>query len=353
MKAVEEKKTSTERDKKETILSVRNLVTKFYTEEGVVEALEGINFEVKKGEIYSLVGETGCGKSVTVKSILGLLERTGKVESGEAIFYRSSTLDRPVDLLSIKESRIRKIRGKDITYIPQDPSSSLNPVYTIKNQLLEIIRPHSDISKKEALEKAKELLEEVDLAPPENYLSKYPFQLSGGQKQRIIIAMALATEPSLIIADEPSTALDVTVEAKVLDLMEELIASHDTSLILITHNLGVVAQISDRIGIMYAGRVIEVASTENIFYKPYHPYTFGLLKSVPSIKKREKELDFVKGLVPDLYDPPSGCRFHPRCEYQTDVCKEKKPPYEEVEPGHNVACYYSKEVKKDRREEDL
>lgn len=343
-------------ENKKLLLEVEDLVTNFHTEDGLVYALEDVNFSMNRGEVYSLVGETGCGKSVTTKSILGLLERAGSVENGSAKFHSPKVGElvgegsEYVDLLSISDGQMRNIRGEEITLITQDPTTSLNPVYTVKNQLLEMIKLHKDVDDEEATEYAKNLLEEVNLVPPEDILEKYPFQLSGGQKQRIVIAMALSTDPSLIISDEPTTALDVTIEAKVLEMIRDLMDEHNSSMLLITHNLGVVAQVSDTIGIMYAGRVVEESTAQNIFHEPLHPYTLGLLEAVPNIEVKKEKLDFVDGSVPDLYNPPSGCRFHPRCPYATSKCKEEMPPYEEVETGHKVACYHYDEVIEERKE---
>lgn len=341
--------------KKDVLMEVKNLVTRFYTEDGVVKALEGVNFNLYKGETLALVGETGCGKSVTALSILRLLAISGKTLEGEVLFYDDEmkeklgiTTDGPVDLFKLTKKQMLKIRGFSMSLITQDPMTSLNPVYTVGEQIVEVIKLHKGLSDKKAKEQALKLIEEVELTPPEDIFIKYPHQLSGGQRQRIVISISLAAEPALVFADEPTTALDVTIQAKVLGLLQQLKEEFNSSLILITHNLGIVAETSDRIGVMYAGSVVELADKYTLFKRPLHPYSQGLIASVPKISEKKETLNFIPGNVPNLIHPPSGCRFHPRCTYATDICKKKAPELQSVEnDDHLVACWNVKQVIKD------
>lgn len=340
---------------KEVLMEVKDLVTRFYTEDGVVKALEGVSFTLYKGETLALVGETGCGKSVTSLSILRLLSISGKTLQGEVLFYDEETKKRlgiktegPVDLLKLPSQDMLKVRGYGMSLITQDPMTSLNPVYTVGDQIMEVLTLHRNLSKDKAKEEALRLIEDVELSPAEEIFKKYPHQLSGGQRQRIVISISLAAEPALIFADEPTTALDVTIQARVLELLQELKDKFNTSLILITHNLGIVAESSDRVGVMYAGRVVEIADKYTLFKRPLHPYTQGLIASVPKITEKKDMLNFIAGNVPNLIHPPSGCRFHPRCPYATDICKEKVPELKQVEQeGHFVECWNIEEVLKD------
>lgn len=322
------------------ILQIENLKTYFDTWAGVVKAVDGVSLDVREGETLGLVGESGSGKSVTALSILGIVPRPGKIIEGK-ILYKGE------NLLEKTEDDMQKIRGKEIGYIFQDPSTSLNPVFSIADQLTEVIKRHQDVTKKEALEKAIELLGLVEIPDPELKIWSYPHQLSGGMKQRIAIARALSCEPSLLLADEPTTNLDVTIQAQILELMKNLKKKLGMSMILITHDMGVVATVADRIDVMYAGRICESADTKTIFYKPMHPYTKALLEAVPSITTKKSKLRIIPGSIPNLITPPSGCRFHPRCDFAGSICASAVPPLLEIEPDHYVACHNVKEDSKD------
>jgi oligopeptide/dipeptide ABC transporter ATP-binding protein len=319
------------------LLEIENLKTYFYTWAGVVKAVDGVNLKVKEGETLGLVGESGSGKSVTALSILSVVPRPGKIIDGR-ILYRGE------NLLEKNEKEMQKIRGKEIAYIFQDPATSLNPVFSIADQLIEVIRRHQNVTKKEALEKAIELLRLVEIPDPEIKMWNYPHQLSGGMKQRIAVARALSCQPSLLLADEPTTNLDVTIQAQILQLMKSLKEKLGMSMILITHDMGVVAGVADRITVLYAGRVCETADTKTIFYKPRHPYTVALLTAVPSLALRKEKLAVIPGTIPNLIEPPTGCRFHPRCEYAEAVCAKEIPRLEEIELGHYVACIRASEI---------
>jgi len=331
----------------EVLLKVEDLHTYFYTYEGVVKAVDGVSFEIKKGEIFGLVGETGCGKSVTALSIIGLIEEPGRIESGKVIFNGKNILELP-------EEERRKIRGKGITMIFQEPMTALNPVYTIGDQILEILLLHKhgieNIKKapKELKEKEKktviEMLKLVRMPDPERTINSYPHELSGGMRQRAMIAMMLATQPQLLIADEPTTALDVTVQAQILNILMDMKNKLGISILLITHDLGVVAEICDRVAVMYAGNIVEVGDVYSIFKNPLHPYTRGLMAAIPSMSEKKEELKYIKGSVPNLIYPPPGCRFHPRCNYAKEICKKEKPKLVEAEPGHWVACHFVKDI---------
>ncbi len=319
------------------ILKIENLKTYFDTWAGLVKAVDGVSLEVREGETLGLVGESGSGKSVTALSILGIVPKPGKIIDG-IIMYKGE------NLLEKTESDLQKIRGKEIGYIFQDPATSLNPVFSIATQLMEVIRCHQNVTKKEALEKAIELLRLVEIPDPEIKIWNFPHQLSGGMKQRIAVARALSCQPNLLLADEPTTNLDVTIQAQILQLMKNLKKKLGMSMILITHDMGVVAGVADRITVLYAGRVCETAETRTIFYKPKHPYTIALLTAVPSLALRKEKLAVIPGTIPNLIEPPIGCRFHPRCEYAEAACAKKIPPLEEIEPGHYVACIRASEI---------
>ena len=319
----------------EVLVQIRNLVINFYTYRGVVKAINGVSLTIKKGEFFGLVGETGCGKSVTASAILNLVQNPGKIEKGEILFKGE-------DILSMKEDEIRdRIRGKEITMIMQHPVAALNPVIRNGDQIAEAL--NKKMSEGEAKKRAIELLKEVNIPEPENVANQYPHQLSGGMAQRVMIAMMLSTEPSLLIADEPTTALDVSIQAQVLLLLKDLIKKHKASVLLITHDLSVVSETCDRVGVMYAGDMVEVGEVDQIIDSPKHPYTKGLIRAIPSDYR--KELVGIRGTVPDLVNPPSGCRFHPRCDYANEVCKEKKPKTIQVETDHTVACFLYEEAK--------
>jgi peptide/nickel transport system ATP-binding protein len=319
------------------ILRIENLKTYFDTFAGLVKAVDGVSIEVREGETLGLVGESGSGKSVTAFSILRIVPRPGKIIDGKIIYKGENLLDKT-------EKEMQKIRGKKIGYIFQDPATSLNPVFTIAEQLTEVIRRHQNVTKKEALEQAINLFRLVEIPDPEIKIWNYPHQLSGGMKQRIAVARALSCQPSLLLADEPTTNLDVTIQAQILQLMKNLKDKLGMSMILITHDLGIVAGVADRIAVLYAGRVCETAKTKTIFYNQCHPYTNALLKAVPSLALRKEKLAVIPGTIPNLIEPPSGCRFHPRCEYAKPICSKEIPLLEKVEPEHYVACHRAKEL---------
>jgi oligopeptide/dipeptide ABC transporter ATP-binding protein len=318
------------------LLEVMGLKTHFFTEDGVVKAVDGVDFYVKPGEVWGLVGESGCGKSVTALSIMQLIREPGKIVEGDVEFESQN-------LRSLSETEIQSIRGNRISMIFQQPQSSLNPVFTIGDQLAEVFDIHTGLSKAEAWDKSVELLRTVGIPDPEQKAHAYPHEMSGGQAQRVMIAMALALRPKLLIADEPTTALDVTIQAQILDLMRELRNQLDTAVILITHDLGVVAETADRVAVMYAGQIVEQASVTNLFEEPLHPYTVGLLNSIPVLGETKDRLDVIDGVVPNLVDLPSGCRFAPRCrervEHDLSICLEKRPGLESVQPDHSVRCW--------------
>jgi len=315
----------------ETLLQIRDLTVRFYTYQGVVHAVDIERFSIYRRENVGLVGETGCGKTVTSLAILGLIPSTGRVESGEIIFKGE-------DLLKKSKEEMRQIVGKQISMIFQNPVSSLNPVFTVGNQVTSIIRLHQNVRKSEAEKKAIEMFELVRLPDPKKIMKSYPHELSGGMCQRVMIAMALSCNPDLLIADEPTTALDVTIQAQILKLMSELKQEINTSILLITHDLSVVAQTCDRAAVMYAGNLVEAGTTQAIFKDPRHPYTKGLLDAIPKLGRRERKLRGIEGAVPSLLNPPEGCRFHPRCPKAMEACKEMSPRQIEVETGHYVSC---------------
>jgi len=316
-----------------SLLSVEDLRVEFWTERGTVYAVNGVSFEVAAGETLGIVGESGCGKSVTSLAVMGILPGAGRVKSGRALFDDK-------DLLALDDRGLRRIRGKEIAMIFQDPMTSLNPVLTIGRQIRESLQTHLGLSKKEAESRAAELLAKVGIPSPKDRISDYPHQFSGGMRQRAMIAMALACEPKLVIADEPTTALDVTIQAQILDLLRSLVADRDTALILITHDLGVVAGMCKRVNVMYGGMFVETGSTEQIFDRPRHPYTVGLLNSIPWLdQRRVRKLQPIEGAPPHLKQAPTGCPFAPRCFNVIATCREKVPPLDELEAGHRVACF--------------
>jgi peptide/nickel transport system ATP-binding protein len=313
----------------EVLVEIKNLVINFYTYRGVVQAINGVNLKIQKGEFLGIVGETGCGKSVTGSAILNLVQNPGKIEKGEILFKGK-------DVLRMSEEQIREeIRGKEITMIMQHPIAALNPVIKNADQIAEALS--KKLSRAEAKKRAIEWLKEVNIPEPEKVANQYPHQLSGGMAQRVMIAMMLATQPSLLIADEPTTALDVSIQAQVLNLLRDLIKKHQASVLLITHDLSIVAETCDRVGVMYAGDMVEVGEVERIINNPKHPYTIGLMQAIPLEHRRE--LVGIKGTVPDLVTPPPGCRFHPRCDFADRICREQKPESIQVEPHHAVACF--------------
>ena len=329
-------------NEKKNLLEIRDLTVEYHTNGGVVHAVNGLNLEVAQGETLGFVGETGAGKTTTALSILNLLPRPqGKVLSG-SVKYNGE------EILNKSNKEMTRIRGEKISMIFQDPMTSLNPVMTVGDQIAEGIRLHEHLNKADAHKKALEMLETVGIRPER--ASDYPHQFSGGMKQRVVIAIALACNPELLIADEPTTALDVTIQAQMLELMKGLKDQYDTSMIMITHDLGIVAEICDKVAIMYAGNVVEYGDKVDIFTpeKPHHPYTVGLFDSIPDIYHEQEELKIVKGLTPDPTNLPSGCTFHPRCPYACEECSKQVPKHLEVEPGHTISCHRfddTKEVK--------
>ena len=317
------------------LLQVKDLETSFFTPEGQVRAIDGVSFEIGEGKTLGLVGESGCGKSVTSLSIMRLVPSPpGKIVGGE-ILYRGR------DLLTLKNEEMRKIRGNEISMIFQEPMTSLNPVFTVGNQIGEAISLHQGLGKRETRAKTIEMLRLVKIADPTSRVDSYPHQLSGGMRQRVMIAMALSCNPSLLIADEPTTALDVTIQAQILELMKELQQRLGMALLLITHDLGVVAEQADDVAIMYAGKIVERSNTRAIFNQPFHPYTVGLLNSLPSIGgAKKKRLDAIPGVVPSPLKLPSGCRFRDRCPRAADTCAQIEPQLVEKAPGHTVACHF-------------
>ncbi len=316
------------------ILKVENLTTQFFTYAGVVQAVRGVSFEIYPGEAVGLVGESGCGKSVTGLSIMRLIpDPPGKIVSGSVYLDKEN-------LLEFSEKKMRNVRGNEISMIFQDPMTSLNPVFSIGYQIMEMLLLHQKITKKQAKEKAIKLLNMVHIKSPEEVINRYPHQLSGGMRQRVMAAIAISCDPKIIIADEPTTSLDVTIQAQILNLLTDLKTKLNSSIVLITHNLAVVAGLCSRVLVMYAGLIMEEGTDMQIYNDPMHPYTWGLMKAVPKINEEEKErLMTIPGLPPDLLSPPEGCPFALRCDYAMKICFEKKPPFFEPKEGHKVACW--------------
>ena len=324
-------------DRNSHLLEVLDLKTYFSTFEGIARAVDGVSYYLDRGEVLGVVGESGCGKSVTATSIMRIVpDPPGKIVGGHIYFHGE-------DLTGLSQKAMRRIRGSRIAMIFQEPMSSLNPVYTIGNQIAEMFTLHKGMNKKEGLEAATEMLERVQIPAPHKRIHEYPHQLSGGMRQRAMIAMALACDPELLIADEPTTALDVTVQAQILDLMNKLKDELNTAIQMITHDLGVIAEMSDRIIVMYAGRVVEESEAVELFQNNLHPYTRGLLQSIPVLGSRsngkQKRLSEIKGMVPSLYDLPSGCTFRERCSQAMKICREREPPLNSVNDSHAVRCW--------------
>jgi oligopeptide transport system ATP-binding protein len=318
---------------REALLSVEDLRVQFWTSRGTIHAVNGVSFDIAPGETLGIVGESGCGKSVTALSLLGILARAGKIASGRAMFDGR-------DLLQLSDRQLRKVRGKDIAMIFQDPMTSLNPVLTIGRQITEALETHFDMKKKEAGKRAAELLDRVGIPSAHKRVRDYPHQFSGGMRQRAMIAMALACRPKLMIADEPTTALDVTIQAQILDLLRELVGEGNAALILITHDLGVVAGMCERVNVMYAGMFVETGSATQLFASPRHPYTVGLLQSIPRLDAaRAEKLHPIEGSPRDMLSPPQACPFQPRCRYEIEISRQEVPPLLEIGPGHKVACF--------------
>jgi len=320
----------------EELLSVRNLKTYFYTSDGVARAVDDVSWSVNAGETIGLVGESGCGKSVTALSVLRLIQDPpGRIEAGEIVFRGMNLLDLPLD-------EMRKIRGNEISMIFQEPMTSLNPVFTIGAQIMEAIQLHQGLKKKDAQDKAIDMLRLVGIPSPERRVFEYPHELSGGMKQRAMVAMALSCNHRVLIAAEPTTALDVTIQAQILDLMLKMEEEFGMAIVLITHDLGVVAETVQNVVVMYAGKVVEQGSVDVIFERPLHPYTQGLLSSLPrldDVANRKQRLNAIPGIVPSLYDLPLGCNFSPRCSKAVDICRESQPALREIEAGHAVRCW--------------
>ena len=318
------------------LLEVKGLKTYFYTEDGVVRAVDGVDFEVYPGEVLGIVGESGCGKSVTSLSIMRLISKPGRVDAGEILLDGEN-------LLNLSEEEMTKVRGNRISMIFQQPQTALNPVFKVGDQLSEVLSVHQDLGREAGQKRAVELLKMVGVPDPERRVEAYPHELSGGMAQRVMIAMALACIPELLIADEPTTALDVTIQAQILDLMRSMRREMGTSVILITHDLGVVAEMAERVAVMYAGEIVEQTDVNSLFDEPLHPYTQGLIGSIPILGEIKDKLDVIPGSVPNLVNLPPGCRFAPRCQsrikYALNICTEVKPELQETKPGHSVCCW--------------
>lgn len=318
------------------LLEIKSLSTHFFTRSGVVKAVDNLSLRLQKGRILGLVGESGCGKTVTALSILNLVPYPGKIVSGRILFEGR-------DLLSLSTDEMRKIRGAKISMIFQEPMTALNPVFTIGNQIAEVLTTHLDVTKAQAFNTSVELLRSVGIPSPEKRVREYPHQLSGGMRQRVMIAMAIACKPSLVLADEPTTALDVTIQAHILELLSQIQKEMDMAMVLVTHDLGLIAERAHEVAVMYAGLIVEQADTTELFSNPQHPYTRGLMASIPKPgEERKSRLRTISGSVPKLYDLPAGCRFAPRCEIKTELCKTE-PQLIEIKHGHLVRCWEAKQ----------
>lgn len=318
---------------REKILEVKNLKTYFYTHKGVVKAVDSVNFDLERGEILGIVGESGGGKSVTGFSVIRLIDEPGRIVEGQIIF-------KGTDLMRKSELYMTTIRGKEISMVFQDPMTSLNPVYTIGRQLEEVLILHENLTREERRRRCVELLNNVGIPNAESRLNNYPHQFSGGMRQRVIIAIALASNPELIIADEPTTALDVTIQAQILKLMKQLSRETNSALILITHDLAVISELTDRVNVMYCGKIVETGYTQEIIRRPAHPYTQGLLSSIPDIDEEKKRLSTIPGIVPNMFELPAGCKFAERCPYAGDICWEKEPEVTDLGNRHEVYCFF-------------
>lgn len=327
---------SVEKSSPERLLEIRDLKTYFQTDRGVLRAVDGVDVTVSAGETVCIVGESGCGKTVTAHSVLKLVPMPpGKIAGGQILWKGR-------DLARLSASEMNRVRAKEIAIVFQEPMTSLNPVYTVGDQIAEVVRLHERLDRQKARARAIEMLELLQIPNAARRVSDYPHQFSGGMRQRVMIAMALSCGPKLLIADEPTTALDVTIQAQILDLMQEMKERLEMSIMLITHDMGVVAEVAQRVIVMYAGRVVEEAATTQLFDNALHPYSQGLIRSIPRIdrsKERKNRLETIPGSVPNLIDPPSGCRFAARCSFASEACRQEAPPLIEVEPGHKVACF--------------
>jgi oligopeptide/dipeptide ABC transporter ATP-binding protein len=322
-----------------TILRVKNLSVNYKVDAGTVEAINKVSFDLDKGQTLAIVGESGCGKSTTAHAMMKLISKPGVISEG------SIELE-GVDFVKASEKKMSKIRGKDIAMIFQEPMTSLNPVYKVGEQIAEAIRIHSNLSKREALAKAIKVMDQVGISNPASRSKQYPHQMSGGMRQRAMIAMALSCNPKLLIADEPTTALDVTIQAQILRLIKNLQKELNTAVLFITHDLGVVAEVADKVAVMYSGKIVEIGSVIDIFYNPKHPYTIGLIKSVPDVKRRMGRLVQIKGSVPTLKNMPKGCKFAPRCEYATERCQNEEPILQRFN-NQEVACFHTENLIKE------
>jgi peptide/nickel transport system ATP-binding protein len=327
---------------KEPLLEVSDLKIHFFTDEGIVKAVDGVDLVVNRGETLCLVGESGCGKSVTSRAFMQIIRKPGQIVAGEMLYHRKrdNGTEEIVDLAQLdpKGRSIRRIRGKEIAMIFQEPMTSLSLMHTVGDQISEMVLLHTDLTKREAKARAIEMLRRVGIPKPERLVDEYPFRLSGGMRQRAMIAMALSCNPTLLIADEPTTALDVTTQAQILDLMRELQSDYGMALMFITHDLGVVAEIADKVAVMYLGHIVEYSDADTVFNEPKHPYTQALLRSIPRISTKRDELEPIKGMVPSPFRRPTGCQFHPRCAQRFELCTQVEPPVTDLTNNHSVRC---------------
>lgn len=324
------------------LVEINNLRTHFFTDEGVVKSVEDVSLKIPKGGTLGLVGESGCGKSVTAMSVIGLVSRPGRIVGGSILFHGR---DKTVDLAALSEAEMRKYRGSRISMIFQEPMTSLNPVFTVGDQIIEAVRLHRDVTKREAREIAIQMLRKVKVPSPESRVDEYPHQFSGGMRQRVMIAMSLACEPQLLIADEPTTALDVTIQAQILDLLRELQQETGMSILIITHDLGVIAELADEVAVMYASKVVEHAPVAELFRNPRHPYTHGLFASRPKPgAAKSQRLETIPGMVPSPLRFPAGCKFHPRCSYCEDRCRTDEPALTQLTPTHITRCHLAESL---------
>lgn len=332
----------------DTLIEVNDLKIHFFTDEGVVRAVDGVDLTIERGKTLCLVGESGCGKSVACRAFLQIVHSIGKIVSGQILYHRRLDVgfDETIDIaqLNPKGRQIREIRGKEISMIFQEPMTSLSPMYTVGNQIIENILLHTDKSKEEARKLCIELLDQVGIPKPHRLVDEYPFRLSGGMRQRAMIAMALSCKPTLLIADEPTTALDVTTQANILDLMRDIQKEYQMALLFITHDLGVVAEIADKVAVMYLGKIVESGSVDTIFNNPKHPYTQALLRSIPKISRTREKLDTIQGMVPNPYRRPGGCPFHPRCAQAMPVCSTAVPSVTQFSKDHTTRCLLYEDI---------
>lgn len=325
-------------------LSVQDLKTYFYTNSRCNKAIDGVSFVINKGKTLCIVGESGCGKSVTASSIMQLLPTLSRIEAGSSITYHAEEGDVQIEQLERNGSQMRSLRGSEIAMIFQDPMTALNPVYTVGFQISEILQYHTDLSKRDIRAKCIELLADMGIPVPEKRVDEYPHNYSGGMRQRAMIAMAMACNPKILIADEPTTALDVTIQAQIFELMDKLKSEHDTAIMLITHDMGVVAELADDVAVMYMGKIVEAGTVDDVLRTPKHPYTRALLSSIPVLGRgKSQDIQAIRGSTPDAYDRPSGCQFEPRCDFASDACKQY-PEEEYASPVHRISCWNFKEV---------